>query len=73
MLRDKSPNSLVEAQEHDANIEENLLAHKVDRFHVHRAKVETKPRTLNNVETTQDPMTLLAQGLEQLTTEFLQS
>jgi hypothetical protein len=73
MLRDKSPKTLVEAQEHAAKIEENLLASKVDPFHAPHAKAETKPRTLNNVEPTQDPVTLLAQRLDQMTTEFLQT
>jgi hypothetical protein len=45
MLRDKSPKTLVEAQEQAAKIEENLLASKVEPFHAPHAKAETKPRT----------------------------
>jgi hypothetical protein len=73
MLREKSPKTLLEAQEHVANIEENLLDSKVDPFHVSSAKVETKPRNLNNVEPTQDFVTLLDQRLEHITIEFFQN
>jgi hypothetical protein len=57
MLKDKSPKTLGEAQEQATKIEGNLLSFKVEPFHAPRAKVETKPRTLHNVEPTQDPVT----------------
>jgi hypothetical protein len=60
MLRDKSPKILVEAQEHASKIEENLLS----------SQNFTKPKTLHNVEPTQNSMTLLAQRLEQIVTDF---
>jgi hypothetical protein len=54
MLKDKSPKTLGEAQEQAAKIEENILSSKVEPFHAPRAKAETKPRTLHNVEPAQD-------------------
>jgi hypothetical protein len=73
MLRDKSQKNLIEAQECVTNIEENILVSKVDPCHAPRANAKTKPRTLNNVEPTQDPVILLSQRLDQMTIEFLQS
>jgi len=73
MLRDKSPKTLVEAQEQATMIEKNLLACKVEPFHIPHAKAETKPKTMNNVEPTQDSVMLLAQKLEQLINEVLQN
>lgn len=75
MLRDKSPKTLVEAQEYADEIEQNLLASKVEPFHAPHSKAETKPRALNNANSKpiQDPMTLFAQRHHQMTTEFLQT
>jgi hypothetical protein len=60
MLRDKYPKILVEAQEHASKIEENLLSSQ--KF--------TKPKNLHNVEPAQNSMTLLAQRLEIIVTDF---
>jgi len=49
MLRDKSPRTLVEAQEKATKIEENLLTSKVEPFHAPLAKSESKHRILHNV------------------------
>jgi len=49
------------------------LASKVDDFHSPHDGVEWNPRTINDVEPTEDPMTLLAQRLEQMTSKFFQT
>jgi hypothetical protein len=54
MLRDKFPKTLEEAQEWAGKIEENMLASKVEPFSAPHAKVETKPRDMNNVDPAQD-------------------
>jgi hypothetical protein len=72
MLRDKAPKTLVEAQEQATKIEENLSVSKVEPFHAPHAKAKTKPRTLSNVEPTQDPMTLLNRNIKQLSIKIQQ-
>jgi hypothetical protein len=66
MLKDKSPRNLGEAQEQAAKIEVNLLSSEVEPFHVPRAKVETKPRTMHSVEPTQDINAPWSQKIETL-------
>jgi hypothetical protein len=70
MLRDKSPKTLVEAQEQATKIEENILVSKLELFHAPPAKAMTKTRTLHNDEPVQDSVKLLAQRLEKIVIDF---
>jgi hypothetical protein len=47
------------------------LDSKVEPFCAPHAKAKTEHTTMNNVEPIQDPMTLLAQRLDQMTIEIL--
>jgi hypothetical protein len=70
---DKFLKNLEEAKEWATKIEENMLASKVEPFSAPRAKVETKPRAMNNFDPIHDSMMALAQKFDQMTTEILQS
>jgi len=73
MIKDRSPNTLGEAQEKATNIEENLLSFKVEPFHAPRANSKTKERTLHNVEPTQDLVASMTQNFEDIITNLSQN
>jgi hypothetical protein len=45
----------------------------VEPFHTPRAKVETKPITLHNVEHTQDPIMTITQRFEEIINDLAQN
>ena len=73
MLRDKFPNTLEECQEWAGDIEENMLASKVETCSAPCAKAETNPKDINNVYPTEDYVVALGQKFDQVTTKILQT
>jgi hypothetical protein len=63
-LRDKGPKTIQEAQEMATNIEANISSCKVEPFYAPRARTDTKPKVVNNVEPTQDISGALAHELK---------
>jgi hypothetical protein len=71
ILRDKKPNTLAQAKEYSAEIEENLLYSKIDPFQYPHAKEEEKTKMSRN--NAPDPIDLIAQKLDQMNTQFIQT
>jgi hypothetical protein len=53
-LKEKGPTTIQEAQEMATKIKANLSSCKVKPFYAPRAKADTKPRIVHNVELVQD-------------------
>jgi hypothetical protein len=71
ILRDKKPNTLEKAKEYSAEIEENILYSKIEPYQYPHTRTEAKTKTTtNNVP---DPITLLAQKLDQMNAQFVQT
>jgi hypothetical protein len=76
MLRDKFPTTLELAQDWAGKIEENMFSTKIDPLgssRISTSKAETKPRTLNTVDPAQDPITVLTQKFEKVTSKLIQT
>jgi hypothetical protein len=50
-----------------------MLASKVEPFSAPHAREETKPRDMNNVDPSQDPIMSLAQKFDKVTIEIMQT
>jgi hypothetical protein len=71
ILKDKKPTSLAQAKEYSAEIEENLLDSKVDPFQYPRVKTEAKTKAPSS--SAPDPIALLTQKIDQMSTQFVQA
>jgi hypothetical protein len=71
ILKDKKPTSLAQAKEYSAEIEENLLDSKVDPFQYPRVKAEAKTKASSS--SAPDPISLLTQKIDQMSTQFVQA
>jgi hypothetical protein len=71
ILKDKKPTTLAQAKEYSAEIEENLLDSKVDPFQYPCVKEEAKTKASNN--SAPDPISLLTQKIDQMSTQFVQA
>jgi hypothetical protein len=70
ILKDKNPTTLAQAKEYSSKIEENLLDSKVDPFPYPHTK--TKAKTKDFSSSTPDPIALLTQKIDQMSTQFFQ-
>jgi len=73
MLRDKFPENLEKEKEWPSNIEENMLASKVEPFHAPREKDEAKLSIVINVNPISDTIMSIEKKFDQMTTEILNS
>jgi hypothetical protein len=76
MLRDKFSTTLESVQDWASKIEENMLSTKVDPLGSSRAptsKEKTKPRAMNTIKPSQDPILALNEKFEKLSTDLIQS
>jgi hypothetical protein len=70
ILKDKKPTSLAQAKEYSVDIEENLLDSRVEPFQYPYAKTKAKTKVSNN--SAPDPIALLTQKIDQMSTQFTQ-
>jgi hypothetical protein len=71
ILKDKNPTTLAQAKEYSAEIEENILDSKVDPFQYPRVKAEAKTKASSS--SAPDPISLLTQKIDQMSTQFVQA
>jgi hypothetical protein len=60
LLRDKTPQTIQEAQELATNIEDNLHSSKIEPFANPKVKMDTKPKIVHNAEPSSDICASLA-------------
>jgi hypothetical protein len=71
ILKDKKPTTLAQAKEYSADIEENILDSKVDPFQYPRVKEETNTKASSS--SAPDPISLLTQKIDHMSTQFVQA
>jgi hypothetical protein len=71
ILKYKNPTTLAQAKEYSAEIKENLLESKVDPFQYPRFKVEAKTKVSSS--SAPDPISLLTQKIDHMSTQFFQA
>jgi hypothetical protein len=71
IMKENIPTTLAQARKYSAKIEENLLDSKVDRFQYPRVKAEAKTKASSSIAP--DPISLLTQKIDQMSTQFIQA
>jgi hypothetical protein len=71
ILKDKKPTTLAQAKEYSVEIEENLIDSKVDPFQY--PCVKAKAKTKSSSSSAPDPIALLTQKIDRMSTQFVQA
>jgi hypothetical protein len=70
-IKDKAPDTLANAKDYSAQIEENVISSRIKPFQFPCAKVEAKANIVTN--NAPNPITLLVQKFDQMNVQFVQS